>query len=69
MVTSCHAEIEKMGKKIKKLEKERNDFRHRWEQAEQSQRKANEDVSDFLFSQISFMLYFSINYWKKKNDN
>ncbi|CAF2666997.1 unnamed protein product [Rotaria sp. Silwood2] len=43
MVTSCHAEIEKMGKKIKKLEKERTDFRHRWEVAEQSQRKANED--------------------------
>ncbi|CAF3662591.1 unnamed protein product [Rotaria sp. Silwood1] len=43
MVTSCHAEIEKMGKKIKKLEKERNDFRHRWEVAEQNQRKANED--------------------------
>jgi phage shock protein A len=44
MVTSCHTEIEKMGKKIKKLEKERNDFRHRWELAEQSQRKSNEDV-------------------------
>jgi hypothetical protein len=33
-----------MGNKIKKLEKERNDFRHRWEIAEQSQRKSNEDV-------------------------
>jgi len=33
----------KNGKKIKKLEKERNDFRHRWEIAEQSQRKSNED--------------------------
>lgn len=44
MVTSCHTEIEKMGKKIKKLEKERNDFRHRWEIAEQNQRKAGEDV-------------------------
>lgn len=44
MVTSCHSEIEKMGKKIKKLEKERNDFRHRWEIAEQNQRKASEDV-------------------------
>ena len=44
MVTSCHTEIEKMGKRIKKLEKERNDFRHRWEIAEQSQRKSNEDV-------------------------
>jgi len=43
MVTSCHTEIEKMGKKIKKLEKEKNDFRHRWEIAEQSQRKSNED--------------------------
>ncbi|CAF3544045.1 unnamed protein product [Rotaria sordida] len=43
MVTSCHGEIEKMGKKIKKLEKERSDFRHRWEVAEQNQRKANED--------------------------
>lgn len=43
MVTSCHSEIEKMGKKIKKLEKERADFRHRWEQAEQNQRKAGED--------------------------
>jgi predicted RNase H-like nuclease (RuvC/YqgF family) len=44
MVTSCHTEIEKMGKKIKKLEKERNDFRHRWEIAEQNQRKSSEDV-------------------------
>ncbi len=44
MVTSCHTEMEKMGKKIKKLEKERNDFRHRWEIAEQSQRKSSEDV-------------------------
>lgn len=46
MVSSCHEEIEKMGKKIKKLEKERNDFRQRWEKAEQNQRKANEDVKD-----------------------
>jgi len=44
MVTSCHSEIEKMGKKIKKLENERNDFRHRWEIAEQNQRKSNEDM-------------------------
>ncbi|CAF1354559.1 unnamed protein product [Adineta steineri] len=44
MVTSCHSEIEKMGKKIKKLEKERNDFRHRWEIAETSQRKTSEDM-------------------------
>lgn len=44
MVSSCHSEIEKMGKKIKKLEKERNDFRHRWEIAEQNQRKTSEDV-------------------------
>jgi len=44
MVTSCHTEIEKMGKKIKKLENERNDFRHRWEIAEQNQRKSNEDM-------------------------
>jgi uncharacterized coiled-coil DUF342 family protein len=44
MVGSCHTEIEKMGKKIKKLEKERNDFRHRWEQTEQTQRKSVEDV-------------------------
>ncbi|UJR38308.1 hypothetical protein I4U23_030978 [Adineta vaga] len=43
MVSSCHSEIEKMGKKIKKLEKERGDFRHRWEIAEQSQRKSSED--------------------------
>jgi hypothetical protein len=33
-----------MGKKIKKLEKERNDLRHRWEIAEQNQRKSSEDV-------------------------
>jgi hypothetical protein len=44
MVTTCHAEIEKMKKKIKVLEKERNDFRHQWEMAEQNQRKTNEDV-------------------------
>jgi phage shock protein A len=49
MVTSCHTEIEKMGKKIKKLEKERNDFRHRWEIAEQNQRKSSEDVREMLF--------------------
>jgi hypothetical protein len=46
MVTSCHTEIEKMGKKIKKLEKERNDFQHRWEMAEQNQRKSIEDVRE-----------------------
>jgi len=64
MVTSCHTEIEKMGKKIKKLEKERNDFRHRWEIAEQNQRKSNEDVrkkkSSFFFlflSKIIFILF------------
>jgi phage shock protein A len=50
MVTSCHTEIEKMRKKIQKLEKERNDFRHRWEIAEQNQRKSNEDVRERLFS-------------------
>jgi len=44
MVTSCHTEIEKMGKKIKKLEKERADFRQRWETAEQNQRKSADDV-------------------------
>ncbi len=44
MVTSCHTEMEKMGKKIKKLEKERGDLRHRWETAEQNQRKSIEDV-------------------------
>ncbi|UJR07855.1 hypothetical protein I4U23_012138 [Adineta vaga] len=44
MVTSCHTEIEKMGKKIKKLEKERNEFRQRWETAETNQRKTNEDM-------------------------
>ncbi len=44
MVTSCHTEMEKMGKKIKKLEKERADLRHRWETAEQNQRKSIEDV-------------------------
>ncbi|CAF3595574.1 unnamed protein product [Adineta steineri] len=43
MVTSCHTEIEKMGKKIKILEKERGDFRHRWEIAEQNQKKSIED--------------------------
>jgi len=49
MVTTCHSEMEKMQKKIKKLEKERNDYRHRWEIAEQNQRKANEDVREFSF--------------------
>ena len=44
MVTSCHAEIERMGKKIKKLEKERNNFRYRWEIAEQNQKKSGADV-------------------------
>ncbi|CAF0927828.1 unnamed protein product [Rotaria sordida] len=44
MVTSCHTEIEKMGKKIKTLEQERNDFRHQWDIAEQNQRKSNEDM-------------------------
>lgn len=44
MVTSCHGEIEKMGKRIKLLEKERSEFRQRWETAEQTQRKTNEDV-------------------------
>ena len=43
-------EIEKMGKKIKKLEKERNDFRHRWDIAEQNVRKSTEDVKrKFVF--------------------
>jgi len=44
MVTSCHTEMEKMGKRIKQIEQERNDFRHRWEITEQNQRKTNEDV-------------------------
>ncbi len=57
MVTSCHTEIEKMGKKIKKLEKERNEFRHRWEIAEQNQRKSNEDVRRRFFHRNSFVLF------------
>jgi prefoldin subunit 5 len=44
MVTSCHTEIEKMGEKINKSEKERNDFRQRSESAEQNQTKSSEDV-------------------------
>jgi phage shock protein A len=61
MVTSCHTEIEKMGKKIKKLEKERNDFRHRWEIAEQNQRKSSEDVRErlFLILKCYFDCFFS----------
>ncbi|CAF1219461.1 unnamed protein product, partial [Didymodactylos carnosus] len=46
MVTSCHAEIEKMGKKIK-LEKERTDFQHRWQLAEQNQKKSADEVNEF----------------------
>ncbi len=60
MVTSCHTEIEKMGKKIKKLEKERNDFRHRWEIAEQNQRKSSEDVRRyevFFRGKFGFFLF------------
>ena len=48
MVTSCHTEIEKMGKKIKKLEKEREEFRHRCGVAEQSHQKANQDVISYF---------------------
>ncbi|CAF4027219.1 unnamed protein product [Rotaria sp. Silwood2] len=44
MVTSCHTEIERMGKKIQILEQERNDFRNQWEIAEKNQRKSNEDM-------------------------
>ena len=44
-----------MGKKIKKLEKERGDFRHRWETAEQNQRKSTEDVNRVLFSSRIFI--------------
>ncbi|CAF0727237.1 unnamed protein product [Didymodactylos carnosus] len=44
MVTSCHTEIEKMGKKIKKLEKERADFQHRWQIAEQNQKKSADET-------------------------
>ena len=59
MVTSCHTEIEKMGKKIKKLEKERNDFRHRWEITEQSQKKSVEDVrkKNIYVIQIQFFFF------------
>jgi len=39
MITSCQGEMEKMGKKIKQLEKERNDMHHRWEIAEQNHKK------------------------------
>ncbi len=58
MVTSCHTEIEKMGKKIKKLEKERNDFRHRWEIAEQNQRKSSEDVRKSFILENFIWIFF-----------
>jgi predicted RNase H-like nuclease (RuvC/YqgF family) len=59
MVTTCHAEIEKMKKKIKILEKERNDFRHQWEIAEQNQRKTNEDVriKKLIFTKKKLIFY------------
>lgn len=61
-VSSCHGEIEKMGKKIKKLEKERGDFQRRWEIAEQNQKKASEDVRfRSQSSTVSRILLFSIN--------
>ncbi|CAF1191047.1 unnamed protein product [Adineta ricciae] len=44
MVTSCDTQIQKMQEKIKKLEKERNEFRQRWEAAEANQRKSNDDM-------------------------
>ena len=44
MVTSCQTEIEKMKIKIQTLEQERNEYRQRWEAAEQSTKKTNEDV-------------------------
>jgi chromosome segregation ATPase len=44
MIISCQAEMEKMGKKIKQLENERNEFRHRCETAEQNPKKSTEDV-------------------------
>lgn len=58
MVTSCHSEIEKMGKKIKKLEKERNDFRHRWEIAEQNTKKSSEDVKNQQRNVLSRFSFF-----------
>lgn len=44
MVTACHKEIERMGKKIQNLEQEKTDFRQKWENTEQNHRKLNEDV-------------------------
>ena len=57
MVTSCQAEIEKMREKIKNLEKERNEFRHHWNIAEQNQRKLNEDVRFLVYFILQTNLY------------
>lgn len=73
MVTSCHKEIEKMGKRIKVLEKERDDYRHRSSTHEQSVQKLTQDVRKislgFLRSRIYIYNMFSTNSWTKRNDN
>ena len=59
MVASCQTEIEKMTKRIKMLEEERNNYRNEWNIAEQKQRKVNEDVCNKIhFEFVCNSFYF-----------